>query len=153
MDPDLEIENVTFRVYRVQKRFLQEAADAIARTRPGYTLSDYCRDLTLADAAQTLGRPTPAVPHAPGRKASNPYIQQAAVRLGMTPEQFTTRAAELLAQQALGLTPLPTGAVAPASLVPPVGAAERTRDTESNRPSRSASRGDRERDTKRPPKR
>lgn len=137
MDQDLEIENVTFRVYRSQKRFLQDAADAIARARPGYTLSDYCRDLTLADAAQTLGRAAPAVPTAPARKVSNPQIAQAAVRLSMTPEQFTAAAAELLAAQTLGLTPIPPG-VAPSSIPPALSPG---RYAESNRPSRSASRG------------
>jgi len=109
----LELVNISLRLYAVHRDLIDRAA----ALDPDRTLSDYCRDVLVMQAALDLNEEIPAVPEIKrGRGGS--LINQAAAKLGMSREEFESRAALAFAAQTLGADAIDNR---PATTPPPSG--------------------------------
>lgn len=107
----LELVNISLRLYAVHRDLIDRAA----ALEPGRSLSDYCRDTLVMQAALDLGEELPHVPEIKrGRGGS--LVNQAAAKLGITREEFEAQAALAWAAQTLGADALENR---PATTPPP----------------------------------
>ncbi len=93
----LELVNISLRLYAVHRDLIDRAA----ALEPDRTLSDYCRDILVTQAALDLNEEIPQVPEI-RRGRGGSLVSQAAAKLGISREDFEAQAALAYAAQTLG---------------------------------------------------
>lgn len=99
---EYQLVTFSFKLYPNQKAFIEEAAEH-SKSETILNASDFAREMLLSDAEVILSKKRPyAAPIVRGRGGS--LVAQAAAKLGLSRQEFESRAAQHFAADTLGLT-------------------------------------------------